>query len=330
MRKKYIFAGFLLLVIISIVGYAGFFSRSVTTENKTTKGQAVQTVSVKDVSNKYLLLNPAVTASLNKHYIINVAPLRTKLFALQQKYSTKTYVYFLYLNNGIWIGLNEKDKFEAASTLKVPLAMAVLKSAENGRLALDAAYTIQDTELDGKFGELYKKGAGGEYTLRDLLQIMLEHSDNTAMNAVYNSLTRLGITDPLADIYTALGWQELEPPAFDEAPNYADINLKTLANMFLALYNAAYLSPGDSQEILGYLANTPFDDKIAAGVPEGIIVSHKIGIGGDTNTFSDCGIVYAPNRNYILCVGSNGASETETNTFIKEVSEAVYDFVINN
>lgn len=279
---------------------------------------------------RHLLLNPAVTANLGKHYIVNIAPLREKFAAIQQEYQGEKYIYFLYLNNGVWVGVNEREKFQAASTLKVPLTMSVLKSEESGRIELDAPYTIEENELDGKFGELYKKGAGGEYTMRDLLKIMLEQSDNTAMNAVYNSLTRLGVADPLADVYMALGWQDLEPPAFDEAPNYEDINLKTLANMFVALYNATYLSPENSELVLSYLAQTPFDDKIAAGVPKGIVVSHKIGIGGDTNTFSDCGIVYAPNRNYLLCVGAQGMKESTANNFMGEISSAAYDFVINN
>jgi beta-lactamase class A len=297
--------------------------------NRDTEIVATNAKSV-DTKEEYALLNPAVTANLGKHYIINFAPLREKLVALQSKYVARTYIYFLYLNNGVWIGLNEKDKFEAASTLKIPLAMAFMKYMEHGRIALDAAYTIDSTELNDKFGTLYKNGAGGLYTLGDLLKIMLEQSDNTAMNAVHDSLTRLGVDDPLADVYGELGWQELEPPAFDEKPNYSYINLKTLTNMFLALYNSTYLEPVNSQQLLSYLANTPFDDKLAAGLPNGVVVSHKIGIGGGTETFSDCGIVYALNRNYILCAGTNGMGEKKANEFMKELSSSVYDFVIKN
>lgn len=325
MQPKYIIGGILIVAVLGVFYWTD--SLSINEQNIGKKKEL--TVKINSDS-KYLLLNPAITANLGKHYLINIAPLRERFIAIQNKYSTKTYIYFLYLNNGVWIGLNERDKFEAASTLKVPLAMSVLKSAEDGRLTLDAAYVIEEPELDGKFGELYKKGAGGQYTLEDLLKLMLEQSDNTAMNAVYNSLTRMGISDPLENVYTALGWQDLEPPAFDEAPNYAVINLKTLVNMFLSLYNSTYLIPENSQRILSYLSSTSFDDKIDAGVPEGIIVSHKIGIGGGTNTFSDCGIVYAPNRNYILCVGSSGMNEESANTFMEEVSTATYDFVINN
>ncbi|MFA6407205.1 MAG: serine hydrolase [Candidatus Paceibacterota bacterium] len=276
------------------------------------------------------LLNPSVTANLGKHYIVNIAPLREKLVALQREYKEKTYIYFLYLNNGVWIGLNEKDVFKAASTLKVPLAMSVMKTVEDGLIDLDKPYTIEASEVDGRFGELYKKGVGNEYTLGNLMEIMLEQSDNTAANAVNDLLIRLGINDPLANVYTALGWQYLEPPVVNETPNYADINLKTLTNIFLSLYNSTYLTPAHSQQILTYLANTPFNEKIAGGVAKDIPVSHKIGISADTGTFSDCGIVYAPNRNYVLCVGTNGMSEQKANEFMEKLSSSVYTYVVNN
>src|SRR3989344_1663161 len=85
-------------------------------------------------SEKYPLLNKAVTVDLEKHFIINFLSLREDLEKLQKQFPQKTYIYFLYLNNGSWIGLNEREKFTAASTVKVPLAMATYKAAEEGKI----------------------------------------------------------------------------------------------------------------------------------------------------------------------------------------------------
>ena len=100
--------------------------------------------------------------------------------------------------------------------------------------------------------------------------------------------------------------------------------------MFLALYNAKYLNLEYSNLLLDYLSGTPFKDRIVDGVPEGVMVSHKIGTSANDSTFSDCGIVYAPNRHYLLCVGSNGGDERAAARFMAEVSKAAYDYVINN
>lgn len=279
----------------------------------------------------YPLINKTVTANLGKHFIINFKSLRLELEKIQKSYPQKTYIYFSYLNNGSWIGLNERDEFVAASTLKVPIAMALMKAVEEKKLKLSDSYSLEELDLNQDFGDLYKVGADRELTLEELMKIMLEQSDNTAFNAILNIFDRIGVNDPLGEVYGFLGW-EFAPdiPEFGIVPNYSKITLKTLANLFIALYDAKYVSIEGSNQILGYLANTPFDDRIAVGIPEGITVSHKIGTAVPDETFSDCGIIYAPNRHYILCLGSNGGDEKRAAKFMAEVSEAVYEYVINN
>ena len=215
--------------------------------------------------------------------------------------------------------------------------MSVLRAVEQGLLTLGQTYTLDELDLDSNFGDLYKKGVGASFSVSELIEIMLKESDNTARSALFKVMERIGLTDPLYDIYVSLGWDyiaSINPGADSNTaldPNlYNEINLKLLSNIFLALYNSSYINLGHSQLILEHLANTPFNDKIRAGVPDDIDVSHKIGIASNNGTFSDCGIVYAPNRNYLLCLGSNGGDEKIASRFMDEVSEAVYDFVINN
>ena len=327
MKKNNYILGVILIMGITIGVY--FISINKEKSKKVTI-VSVATSTTESEDAHFQLINPTITANLGKHYIINFAPLKDTLVNIQKKYGEKTYVYFLYLNNGVWVGLNEREVFKAASMLKVPLAMSVFKMVEDKKINLDTTYILEEKDMDNRFGELYKEGPGGVHSLKELVRIMLEQSDNTAMHAIDTLLNRYGIADPLSDVYTAFGWQYLEPPAINEAYNYADINLKTLANMFLALYNSTYLTPEHSEQILLYLSQTPFNEKILEGVPNDVTVSHKIGIGGDTNTFSDCGIVYVPNQNYVACMGTSELSEQKANEFMKETSSAIYNYVINN
>jgi hypothetical protein len=82
--------------------------------------------------------------------------------------------------------------------------------------------------------------------------------------------------------------------------------------------------------VLEHLANSPFDKQIVAGVPKNVVVAHKIGIDDVEESYSDCGIVYAPGRPYILCLGYYGGSQVLANKFMSAVSKEVYDYVINN
>lgn len=275
-----------------------------------------------------LLINPTVLANIDKHYIINFKSLRDKILKIQREYAQRTFAYFVYLPNAVWTGVGEREMFVAASTVKVPLTMAVLKAEEQGKLALGDVYTVTEEELNHGFGALYKNGANQEITIEELIKLMLAESDNTAMEVLLDVLKNVGIDDPLADVYQAMGWEYVAE--FGAVPSYRDINLKTLSNMFLSLYNATYLSLENSHKVLQYLTESPFASMIPAGVPDDVPVAHKIGVFAPENVYSDCGIVYAPERHYILCAAMEGGSEAQAAKFISAVSKEAYQFVINN
>jgi beta-lactamase class A len=247
---------------------------------------------------------------------------------IQKRQKNKTYVYFAYLNNSSWVGFNEKDLFSAASTVKIPLAMALYRMEEQGKIHLSETYTLSELDLDDRFGDLYKVGFDKTLTVEQLIGIMLQYSDNTAMRAVLRITDLIGIKDPLKDIYTAMGWEYGDISS--TTLTYIDINLKTLSNMFLALYNASYITASNSQKVLEYLTKSLFTEQISKGVPKNVPVAHKIGVNDPDKTYSDCGIVYAPSRPYLLCVGSVGIEKTKADSFIAEISKVVYDYVINN
>jgi beta-lactamase class A len=275
-----------------------------------------------------LFTNPTVTDEEHKHFIINFKVLRDEFIKIQSQYSQKTYIYFAYLNNSSWVGRGEKELITAASTVKVPLAMAVMRAVEQGEFKLTDSYTLEELDLDDRFGQLYQAGPDNEFTLEELMRIMLVNSDNTAMNALFNVFKRIGVETPLTDVYTAMGWDY--PPRPGDLLQYVKINLKYLSNMFLSLYNAQYVSDIHSNQILDYLSQSPFDNQLVAGVPKDVLVSHKIGVSTDDMTYTDCGIVYAPNRNYILCVSSQGVPQETAAKFIVAISKAAYNFVISH
>ncbi len=322
-------------ILLTILFVLGAFGLGFTFRGYLTKSPApaisAPTVSPETKKEEFPFINKAVMSGIGKHFIINFKPLKTEIEKIQKKYPQKTYIYFSYLNSGSWIGLNEREEFTAASVIKVPLAMSLMKAVEEGKLKLSDSYSLEQLDLDSGFGDLYKVGADQEFTVEELLKIMLEQSDNTAMKAIDGIFSRIGIEDPLGNVYGFLGWEFTQSiPELGEVPDYSKINLKTLSNLFIALYDAKYISVENSNKILEYLANTPFNDRIAAGVPEGVTVSHKIGTAAGNNTYSDCGIVYVTNRNYILCLGSNGGDEKRAAKFMAEISSAVYKYVIDN
>ena len=76
---------------------------------------------------------------------------------------------------------------------------------------------------------------------------------------------------------------------------------------------------------------TSFKDGLLAGVPRDVTVAHKFGsrrIGESEKVqLHDCGIVYAPERPYILCVMTQGSDFTKLAGVIKSISANVYQSV---
>lgn len=321
------------LLALVLIGGLGAYALQLRAENELLRASTPKVIA-QERSGKLPFLNVAKVLDLDKHYIVDMSDLRSAIVAEQKKHPLKSYVYFNYLNSGSWIGLNEREAFYAASTIKIPLAMAAYKAVDEGKMSLTDSYELQPADLDQNFGTLYQRGPGTRLTLADYLRIMLTESDNTARNGIYGLFNLIGVSDPLQDVYANLGWDFLPGivSGSDQTTqqDYSEISVKVLSNMFLALYNATYVSPDDSNQILSYLSQTPFHNQIDAGVPDGVPVAHKVGIAVDRGTYSDCGIVYAPNRNYLLCVGVEGASEQQADALIAGISKVTYDYVIGH
>lgn len=231
-------------------------------------------------------------------------------------------MYFEYLPTGTSIRIDGDKQQVGASLLKVPAAMELYKAAELGKIDLDQTVTIQQDWLDSAFGDLYKKGAGYQLTLRDAAKIMLENSDNTALNVISYHTQNL-----LNDDQTPISALDVDINV-DTANNYTiAIGARDYSSMLKCLYFSCYLNRQHSQELLNYLSNTKFDNRLKAGIGDkSVTVAHKVGNFAQ-DTQSDCGIMYVPNHNYVLCAMIKGPDNAETDAKIAELSKKAYEFV---
>jgi len=91
-------------------------------------------------------------------------------------------VYIKHLGDGEALDY-EADRFwYLGSAVKVPIAIAVLQSVDEGEHSLDEQMSLQATDKVDGSGDLVWQDEGVEYSLRALLNEMLIESDNTAAN----------------------------------------------------------------------------------------------------------------------------------------------------
>ena len=263
---------------------------------------------------QYPLLNPARKFIEQKDLIINFQPLRDYL---NDKYEAdpNTSIYFEYLSTGANIAINKDAEFYPASLLKVPVAMAVAKKIEKGDWKWSNELVLMSSDKDEKFGTLYTKPTNLTFTIEELMRQSLSYSDNTA----HFILTR-----------------NLEIPEIEDANNHigfintnGNLSAKRYSVIFRSLHNASYLSEENSQKLLLYLSQSPFKEYLESGLPSGVPFAHKIGTEEEKGIYLDSGIVYATNRPYILTVMIKSKNEQSTKDKMKDISEKVYNYVMN-
>lgn len=279
-----------------------------------------------DESSSYPYLSKRIFVNNQNDILINFIPLRTAMREYVGQQNGNVAVYFEYLPSGISIGVNDREEVKLASLSKVPLAMAIYKKIERGKMSPSDVLTIEKKHLDQGFGTLWKRGAGARLTVSELVRLMLSESDNTAYNVLYNQLSYKQISE----VYDGLDIPIGKENAGGEV--YPLVSPKNFSSIFRSLYLSSYLYESGSNEILDILTKTIFKDRLPAGVPSDIKVAHKIGVfellNSADKTYSDCGIIYVPRRPYILCIMDKSGQE-KSREHMAWLSKMVYGYIIS-
>lgn len=256
--------------------------------------------------------------SNNENIIIHYGNLREKIKNDTENiaYMENIGVFIQDIKTGAWLGINEKENFLPASLLKIPIMMAILKRVERGDLALTDKITLVEKDLDGGYGDLYKKGAGAQFTVWELLKEMILSSDNTAKNALKRYLSEAEINS----IFAHVG---IENPYTNETHS---VSPRGFTRFFKALYYSTFLSAELSEKALDLTTDTKAEDLLSSGIPPEIQVAHKHG--ESIYGIHDCGIVYHPKNPYFICIMiRNITTYQDAKKIIFTISRDVFDFV---
>jgi beta-lactamase class A len=234
-------------------------------------------------------------------------------------------VYFQDLDHGPRFGVGEYENFQAASLLKVPLLIYFLHAAD-----IDPAILEKTASFSGKLNiddnvedPAHTIQPGTPYTIRELLQKMIVHSDNRSYALLLREMNAL--SQAMA-YYT---FRDLDVLRMMEESDVTYVPVPSFARLFAILYNTGYLSKDRSQYALELLSQTTFPGGIAKGVPEGQKVAHKFGYAflSEEHHLHDCGIVYHPKMAYVLCVMTTSNNPKQADAVITQISKTVYEAV---
>ena len=129
---------------------------------------------------------------------ITFTKVETEFVELTKKLTIEPGVYGLYIKDvgsGKEFKYNDTTEFYSASLYKVPIAAAVLKEVEAGKLKLDDTATYLPYDYASGTGVIGTYSHGIQLKISDILSELLKNSDNTAQNILLRTLSYKNVQD---------------------------------------------------------------------------------------------------------------------------------------
>lgn len=170
--------------------------------------------------------------------------------------------YFEDLKSGYIFGYNEHEKMTSAGCMKLPVAMAVMKKIEEKKFNLDDMVLVTDADKVKGSGIL-REFQEREYSIRELIIVMLIDSDNTATQKLVGMLGY----ERINEYFQNMG---LKDTSMNDMPGSV-INLTTSYDLSLCwklLKGDTYLQHEHSQLIIDILKKQHKKTKTAFYIEE--------------------------------------------------------------
>ena len=208
-------------------------------------------------------------------------------------------VYVAYPQQTDEVFIYNSQQWRSASMIKVFILATAMEMAQNGELSLDETMTLQYYDKVGGAGILGGYATGSQLSLRQILKLMITHSDNTATNM---AISRLGM-DTINEYIARNGYNDtiLQRKMMDMDAIYAGrenyTSAKDLGDFFLRLYKHECISYDYDEIMLDFLKAQTDDECLNTALPDKVI-AHKTG--ALAGLFDEGGIIYNGDNDTIL------------------------------
>ena len=244
------------------------------------------------------------------------------------------------LETGERVEFHGTRPFPMQSVYKLPIAMAILKEIDSGRLRLDQKVRIEKADLTppsmrSPLREKYPEG-GVEISLRELLRAMIVESDGVACDV----LLKLAPPAEVTRFLRGLGIRHMtvatteKAMARDEQAQYRNRSTPEAAVALLSLVQEGRgLSAASRGMLLADLtAAVTGPHRLKGRLPEGTPVAHKTGTSGTrrglTRATNDIGIITLPDGRHLAAavfVMDSRAPEAARDGVIAAIARASWD-----
>lgn len=235
-------------------------------------------------------------------------------------------VYVKSLNTGASVAIQEDRVVPSASLFKVPILVEVLRQQSLGSLDMDTPVRLQQKHWSDGAGVLQAQ-IGKEFPVRELLELMIEVSDNVAALALLDLVK----TDNVNLTLQSAGLEATRLRIGDVSgdwggrPGENTTSAREMGILFEKIATGKILDEAASQEAIRLLSLEQQAAWLPALLPPRARVAHKSGeLPGVRH---DAGVIYTPRNQFVAVVLVSDLTDFERAAqTISRVARAAYDY----
>lgn len=240
--------------------------------------------------------------------------------------------FFEDLGSGYIYGYNENVEMVAAGCMKLPIAIALLKDQERGKVNF-----LDKVRIEGKdkvFGTgIIHEFDERDYTIFELLVAMLIQSDNTAANKVIDIVGMDRINQVIAEM--GLKNTKLNRKTADERgiiPNVENLTSSyDLCQIWKQLYNCTYLDEKNSTMLIDILSRQQIKNKLALYIQDDLKFDISSKTGDKKGVENDTALIHLNKGNFVFTVMSQNIPNSVYGTVtLAKAGKMMWDNIMNN
>ena len=240
--------------------------------------------------------------------------------------------FFEDLKSGYVYGYNENVSMTAAGCMKLPIAVSLIKAVEDKKVDFMDKIKIQTSDKVYGTGIIHEFNER-EYTVFELMVIMLIQSDNTAANKIIDIVGMEQINEDI--IAMGLKNTRLNRKTNDERTDITDIeNITTaydLSKIWKHLSNGTFLSKDNGQMLIDILRRQQIKNKLALYILDDLKIEISSKTGDKKGVENDTAYLELPKGKFVFTVLSQDIPNSVYGTVsLAKCGKMMWDGVMNN
>lgn len=239
--------------------------------------------------------------------------------------------FFEDLASGYSYGYNENVKMISAGCMKLPIAIALMKDEELGKV--DYLDKVKVESKDKVFGTgIIHEFGEKEYTIFELLVVMLIQSDNTAANKIIDIVGMERINEVIKEV--GMKNTELNRKTADERTYNEDLenytSAKDLCKIWHCLYKSEYLNKENSQMLIDILSRQQIKNKLALYIPDNLKYEISSKTGDKQGVENDTALIHTGKGDFAVTLMSSDIPNSVYGTItLAKSGKMVWDNIMN-